>query len=78
MPQLYDEPITARITPAGNPSMLTWRGETMAVRQILSVWQAEGDARLYRIGVTTAGGRPATAEIVDRPGSGWALRHLWR
>lgn len=76
MTQLYDEPIHARTTSAGAPSALTWRGETMPVRQVLGVWQAAGDARLYRVGVTTAEG-PAIVEIVDRPGSGWALRHLW-
>lgn len=78
MPQLYDEPISAMTNATGAPATFTWRGETMAVRQILSVWQAAGDARLYRAGVTTAAGGAAIVEIVDRPGSGWAIRHLWR
>jgi hypothetical protein len=76
MTQLYDEPIRTRTTASGSPAAFTWRGETMPVRQVLGVWQAAGDARLYRVGVTTAVG-PAIVEIVDRPDSGWAIRHLW-
>lgn len=76
MTQLYDESVHAHTTPAGLPAAFTWRGETMPVRQVLGVWQAAGDARLYRVGVTTVGG-PAIVEVVDRPGSGWVIRHLW-
>ncbi len=76
MSQLFDEPITAETTPAGTPSAITWRGGRMHVRSVLGVWQAPGEGRLYRVGVTVPSGEPGVAEIAGSPG-GWRLRHLW-
>jgi hypothetical protein len=76
VPQLYNEPIRAEITPAGTPAAFHWRGGRMHVRSVLAVWQAPGEGRLYRVGVTTAGGEPGVAEIAGGT-DGWRLRHLW-
>lgn len=48
----------------------------MHVRSVLAVWQAPGEGRLYRVGVTGPGGEPGVAEIAGGSG-GWRLRHLW-
>ena len=76
MSKLYDEPITAEITPAGTPASITWRGGRMHVRSVLAVWQAPGEGRLYRVGVTAPTGEPGVAEIAGHAGT-WRLRHLW-
>jgi hypothetical protein len=73
---LYDEPISAETRAGGVPAAITWRGSRMHVRQVMSVWQMPGDARLYRVGVTTADGRSGMAEIVAAPGA-WRLRRYW-
>lgn len=76
MSKLYDEPISTETTAAGTPSAITWRGGRMHVRSVLAVWQAPGEGRLYRVGVTGPGGEPGVAEIAGGSG-GWRLRHLW-
>jgi hypothetical protein len=76
VPQLYDEPITTETTASGIPAALHWRGTRMHVRSVLAVWQAPGEGRLYRVGVTAPGGEPGIAEIAGGA-SGWRLRHLW-
>ena len=55
---------------------ITWRGGRMHVRSVLAVWQAPGEGRLYRVGVTAASGEQGVAEIAGHAGS-WRLRHLW-
>ncbi|RAY14550.1 hypothetical protein DPM19_12270 [Actinomadura craniellae] len=73
---MYDEPISAETRVGGHPAAITWRGRRMHVRQVLSVWQMPGDARLYRVGVTTADGAAGMAEIVASPDT-WRLRRYW-
>lgn len=72
---LYDEPITAEVTPSGTPAAISWRGTSMPVRHVHSVWQAAGDVRLFRIGVT-ADGRQGLAEIAGT-GASWRLLRIW-
>jgi hypothetical protein len=76
MPALLNEPIDAETTPAGTPLSLHWRDDRLHVRQVCAVWQAPGDGRLYRVGVTAPGGQHAIAEITERAGA-WRLRYLW-
>jgi hypothetical protein len=76
MSQLYDEPISARTTPGGMPAAISWRGDQMNVRHVHSVWQVAGDVRLFRIGVTAAGGRSGVAEIAGG-GADWRLLRIW-
>jgi hypothetical protein len=75
MSQLYDEPISAQTTESGTPSAISWRGARMHVRHVHSVWQAAGDVRLFRIGVT-AGDRSGVAEIAGNGGD-WRLLRIW-
>jgi hypothetical protein len=70
-----DEPITTETTPSGRPVRFTSRSGCYQVRRILGTWQAPGEARLFRLQVTTPYGI-AVAEVV-----GPATRddgHLWR
>jgi hypothetical protein len=76
MPHLLNEPISADTTPAGVPVALRWRGDRMPVRSVLAVWQAPGEGRLYRVGVTAPDGEPGIAEIATGT-DGWRIRHLW-
>ena len=76
MPALLDEPIDAETTPRGTPVVLHWRKGRLPVRQVCAIWQAPGQGRLYRVGVTAPGGAHAIAEITERAGT-WRLRYLW-
>ncbi len=76
VPTLLDEPIDTETTRTGTPITLHWRKGRLPVRQVCAIWQAPGQGRLYRVGVTTPGGQPAIAEITERAG-GWRLRYLW-
>lgn len=71
-----DEPIDTETSTAGTPIILHWRKGRLSVRQVCAIWQAPGQGRLYRVGVTTPGGQHAIAEITERSG-GWRLHYLW-
>jgi hypothetical protein len=78
---LLDMPVTARTTSTGRPSEITGRDGRYQVRRVLGEWQVPGEARLYRLQVTTPDG-PAVAEVVS-PTNGddsgdWKLRQIWR
>lgn len=74
---LIDEPITAETT-AGRPvRFTTTRGRCYQVRRVLGVWQAPGNARLYRLQVAAPGGT-AIAEVVgSEEDRSWRLCRLW-
>jgi hypothetical protein len=74
-----DEPITTQTTAGGRPVSFTARGGALhRVDRLLGTWQAPGEARLYRLQVTSPAG-PAVAEVVAPPGGGsaWRLRRIW-
>jgi hypothetical protein len=76
---LIDEPVSAETTPAGHPSQITGARGCFQVRRVLEQWQEPGEARFYRLQVTTPDG-PAIAEVVGPAGGGagpWTLRRIW-
>jgi hypothetical protein len=76
MPALLNEPIAAETNPAGTPITLHWRKGRFPVRHVCAIWQAPGDGRVYRVGVTAPEGHAAIAEVTERAGE-WSLRYMW-
>lgn len=74
-------PVTTRTTSTGRPCEITGRDGRYQVRRVLGEWQGPGEARLYRLQVTTPDG-PAVAEVVSPTSSDdsgdWRLRQIWR
>jgi hypothetical protein len=82
MPVLIDEVVTAETAPSGRPVQISGSRGRYRVRRVLGEWQAPGEARLYRLQVSTPDG-PAVAEVVsaaavDAEPRGWRLRQIWR
>jgi hypothetical protein len=48
----------------------------MPVRHVHGVWQAAGDVRMFRVGITAASGQPGLAEIAGT-GAEWRLLRIW-
>ncbi|QXJ26020.1 hypothetical protein AGRA3207_007604 [Actinomadura graeca] len=73
---LIDEPVSAETTPTGRPSQISGSRGHYRVRRVLEEWQAPGQARFYRLQVTTPEG-PAIAEVIASPAGPWTLRRVW-
>lgn len=76
---LIDEPVSAETTPTGRPVQLSGPRGHFRVRRVLEEWQAPGQARFYRLQVTTPDG-PAIAEVMGPlsvSASGWTLHRVW-
>jgi hypothetical protein len=80
---LLDIRVTAHTTPAGRPVRINARDGSYQVLRILGEWRTPGEARLYRLQVTTPHGT-AIADVVgpaadhqDQPDGPWRLRQIW-
>ncbi|QKW35713.1 hypothetical protein HUT06_18085 [Actinomadura sp. NAK00032] len=74
---LIDEPVSAEITSTGRPACITGRRGRYRVRRVLEEWQAPGQARYYRLQVTTPDGL-AIAEVLRPSGTApWTLQRIW-
>jgi hypothetical protein len=76
------EVVTAETAPSGRPVQISGSRGPYRVRRVLGEWQAPGEARLYRLQVSTPDG-PAVAEVVSPTAGGgelggWRLRQIWR
>ncbi|WP_433478837.1 hypothetical protein ACQPZP_18410 [Spirillospora sp. CA-142024] len=76
---LINEPVSAETTPTGSPSQISGPRGCYRVRRVLEEWQAPGQARYYRLQVTTPDGA-AIAEVIASGAQGpgtWTLRRVW-
>ncbi|TMQ91129.1 hypothetical protein ETD83_32390 [Actinomadura soli] len=75
---LIDEPVSAETTPTGRPSQITGPHGCYQVRRVLEEWQAPGEARYYRLQITTPNGLAIAEVLAPRTTTTqWTLRQVW-